>query len=81
MLETMAASSAMSLTSVSAGILKQPDQYAGQNLQVHNHYLPQTEAFATLSDVTGRSCHCCAAAAGNIKLWHRWRFATDATVC
>ena len=60
----MAASSVVSWTSVSAGILKQPEPYAGHNLQVHNYYLPQTEAYATLSDVTGRSYRCCAAAAG-----------------
>ncbi len=49
----MAASIAVSLASVSAGILKQPEQYAGQNLQVHSRYMGHTEAYATLSEVSG----------------------------
>ena len=53
----MAASNAVSLASVSAGILKQPEQHAGQNVQVHSRYTAQMEAYATLSEVSGGSCH------------------------
>ena len=76
----MAASSAVSLASISAGVLKQPDQYAGQNLQVHNFHISQTEACATLGDVTGKVLSPCAAAVA-MRLWHTWALATDANVC
>ena len=72
----MTASIAVSWAFVSAGILKQPEQHAGQNLQVHSRYMAYTEAYATLSEVSGGSCHYC------LLIWSSgtsWRFATSVT--
>lgn len=74
----MAASIAVSLASVFAGILKQPEQYAGQNLQVHSRYMGHTEAYATLSEVSGGWFDY------SLLIWSfgtSWSFATSANAC
>ena len=74
----MAASITMGWAPGPAGILKQPEQHADQNLLVHSRHMAHTQAYATLSEVSGGFRHYCQL---TWSFGTFWSFATSANAC